>query len=126
MKKGMKRLGCIILCFVMGICLLSCSEKNQEISLWDNASYTENTTFGEGEKTITLEVEAEEKNVTFIIRTDEEILENALVAHELISGQEGPYGMYVTEVNGIKADYDENKSFWSLEKDCVQMTTGVS
>ena len=125
MKKEIKRLVVAFLCMVICMSFASCTPK-EEVSLWDTAIYTENTTFGEGEKTITLQVEAEERNVTFIIRTDEEILENALVAHELISGDKGPYGMYVTRVNGIEADYDENRSFWSLEKDGVQMTTGVS
>ena len=125
MKKEIKRLIVALLCMVMCMSFASCAQK-EEVSLWDTATYTENTTFGEGEKTITLQVEAEDRNVTFIIRTDEEILENALVAHDLISGDIGPYGMYITHVNGIVADYDTNKSFWSLEKDGVQMTTGVS
>ena len=125
MKKEIKRLFIALLCMTMCISFAACAPK-EEVSLWDTAVYTENTTLGEGEKTITLQVEAQERSITFIIRTNEEILENALVAHDLISGDEGPYGMYVTHVNGIKADYDENNSFWSLEKDGEQMTTGVS
>lgn len=123
----MKKTLCIILCFVMCVCLTACLGKNEEKpSLWEDAIHTQDRTFGEGTKTITVQVKAEEKSVNFTINTDEEILADVLTEHDIISGQEGPYGIYVTVVNGMEASYEENKSFWSLEKDGVQLTTGVS
>lgn len=98
----------------------------EEVSLWESATYTENQTFGDGEKSITIEVKAEERSVEFVVRTNADILADALTEHNIISGDEGPYGIYVTHVNGMEADYEENQSFWSLEKDGLQLTTGVS
>ena len=113
---------CVMLCFVFA----SCNLLKEEVSLWESATYTENQTFGEGEKNFTLEVKAEERSVEFVVRTNADILADALTEHNIIAGDEGPYGIYVTQVNGMKADYEENQSFWSLEKDGIQLTTGAS
>ena len=32
----------------------------------------------------------------------------------LIEGEEGPYGLYVKVVNGIRADYDKDKVYWAF------------
>ena len=45
------------------------------------------------------------------INTDKEILRDALEEHNLISGEQGAYGLYVKVVNGIKADYDEDGGY---------------
>ena len=47
----------------------------------------------------------------FVVRTNADILADALTEHNIIAGDEGPYGIYVTHVNGMKADYEENQSF---------------
>ncbi len=124
--KKMKKLLTVVLCVMLALAFASCSLLKEEVSLWESATYTENQTFGDGEKSITLEVKAEERSVEFVVRTNAEILADALTEHNIIAGDEGPYGIYVTQVNGMKADYEENQSFWSLEKDGLQMTTGVS
>ena len=53
------------------------------------------------------------------------MLGDALIEHNLISGENGPYGLYVKVVNGITADYDINQSYWSLSKDGEYLQTGV-
>ena len=116
----------ILMCF---ICMFStaCDKKTEEkVSLWDDAAYTENVTLGNGDKTIELEVKAEDKSVTFSIKTDAENLEDALCEHKLIEGEEGPYGLYIKKVNGITADYDIDQSFWSLSQDGTPSLTCAS
>lgn len=124
--KKIKNILAVALAIMLSFTFASCNMLKGEVSLWESASYTENQTFGEGQKTITLEVKAEEKSVEFVLRTNAEFLADALLEHNIISGDEGPYGVYVTHVNGMEADYDKNRSFWSLEKDGLQLTTGVS
>lgn len=124
--KKIKNILAVALGIILSFTFASCNMLKEEVSLWESASYTENQTFGEGQKTITLEVKAEEKSVEFVLRTNAEFLADALLEHNIISGDEGPYGVYVTHVNGMEADYDKNRSFWSLEKDGLQLTTGVS
>ena len=95
-------------------------------SLWENALYTEDATFGDGAKEVTVKVVAGEKNVVFTINSDKDNLGDALLEHNLADGEDGPYGLYVKSVNGIVADYDIDESYWSLSKEGEYMTTGVS
>ncbi len=94
--------------------------------LWESAVYTEDTEFGNAEKTVIVKVIANDNSVEFMLNTDKETLGEALLEHELISGEKGPYGLYVKTVNGILADYDKTKSYWSLSKNGEYMQTGVS
>jgi hypothetical protein len=82
--------------------------------LWTNATYLENTTLGEGAKTITVVVEAGNKKVVFTVKTDENNLGAALTSVGLIEGSQGPYGLMVEKVNGIQAIYDKDSAYWSL------------
>lgn len=120
MKKILYFILAILLCFLMASC-----DNNEKIDLWDSAIYTEDTSFGNGEKTLEVEVEAEGKSVTFTIKTDKETVGEALSEHNLIDGDKGAYGLYVKVVNGIRAEYSENQSYWSFNKDGEYMSTGV-
>ena len=110
---------------VLCLFMTACSNKTSEKGLWEAATYTEDAEFGNGAKTVVVEVKAEEKIVTFTVNTDKETLGDALLEHGLISGENGPYGLYVKVVNGITADYDINQSYWSLTKAGGYMQTGV-
>ena len=125
MKKKINSAVCIFFMMSMVVCLTSCSKKVENYNLWENATYKEDTDLGSGDKTIAVEVKAEEKSVTFTIHTDKEMLGEALKEHNLISGEQGAYGMYVKVVNGIKADYDEDKHYWGLNINGESSMTGV-
>ena len=32
----------------------------------------------------------------------------------MLSGEEGPYGLYIKEVNGILADYEKDATYWGF------------
>ena len=67
MKNTTKIIIAAALVLTMLFCIVSCGEKKPAEGLWATALYTENTTLGEGAKTITVEVTAEEKTVDFYI-----------------------------------------------------------
>lgn len=90
------------------------SEETAIDPLWETAKYTENTTLGEGSKTISVTVEAGDKSIIFTVKTDEEFLGKALMDLGIIEGSEGPYGIMVEKVNGIQAIYDVDKAYWML------------
>lgn len=98
----------IILTCVLG--LAACGNEVQKTGLWENALYTKDTTLGSGKKTVTVEVEAAENKITFTVKTDAETLGDALLENKLVEGDEGQYGLFVTSVNGIKADYSADGS----------------
>jgi len=120
----MRKLICIVLLTVLCICIAGCGNK-ADADLWSNALYTEDTQLGSGEKTIYVDVVTEEKTVTFTIKTDKEMVGDALMEHNLVSGEKGAYGLYVKFVNGIEADYDKNQSYWAFTKDGESLLTGV-
>lgn len=112
-----------VLFVVLFVVLTACSEA--PATLWSDAMYLEDQEFGEGTKTVRVEVKAEEKTVVFTLHTDEEFLGEALLAHGLIEGEEGQFGLYVKKVNGITADYDVDQTYWSLSKGGEYLMTGV-
>ena len=125
MKNITKNTFSIIFVILLSISLFSCSANNTPKDIWESATYTENQEFGNGEKTITLDVVAEEKSTEFTVHTDKENLGDALQEFDLISGDEGAYGLYVKLVNGILADYNITKSYWGINKDGESLMTGV-
>ena len=84
------------------------------------------TVLGEGSKSFEFSVVDMDGNETwFEIHTDEETVGAALLAVELIAGEEGQYGLYVKEVNGITADYDKDQTYWAFFVNDEYGTTGV-
>ena len=143
MKNTIKSTLALIHALLMTLCHISCKKDETETpqtpsgaeneaggtiapeGLWANATYLEDTTFGEGAKTVTVKVIVEDKSVTFTIKTDAETLGEALLAHNLIAGDQGDFGLYVKVVNGITADYDVDQSYWGFSKNGEYMMTGV-
>ncbi len=125
MKKIISSITAILLAVLFVFSFASCSDKTEATGVWEKATYLEDTEFGKGAKTVQVEVVAEDKSVTFTIHTDKETLGDALLEHQLIEGENGPYGLYIKTVNGILADYDINQTYWALSKNGESSMTGV-
>lgn len=125
----MKKTGVIIisLLIVVAVGLFFLPEKKTPNSekMMENAVNTESTVLGDGDKILYLSVIVGDKCIDFTIKTDKNIVGDALKEHNLIEGEEGAYGIYIKKVNGIEADYDKDQSYWSFEKDGEAMLTGV-
>ena len=86
-------------------------------------SYTE---LGEGETTFYVTVKDVDGTVTkFLIHTDAKTVGEALLAVDLIAGDESEYGLYVTSVNGITADWEAEKAYWAFYIGEEYAQTGV-
>ncbi len=120
----MKRIIALMLALIAAVCFSSCDRGAPE-GIWENATYLEDTTLGEGAKTVTVKVTVEEKAVVFTVKTDAETLGEALKAHRLIDGDEGEFGLYLKVVNGMTADYDIDRSYWEFTAKGEYMMTGV-
>ena len=119
------RLSALLLTLVMLISLTACSGEKTPASLWDTATYTEDIALGGGDKTIMVEVKAEDKSITILVNTDAETLADALLEHELIEGDNTEFGIYIKTVNGILADYDIDGYYWSISKNGEYLMTGA-
>lgn len=126
MKKRLLSIISVILLMASVLCFASCgSSKIDKEGLWANATYLEDKEFGSGSKTVVVEVKIADKSVNFTIHTDKATVGEALTEHNLIAGDEGPYGLYVKVVNGITADYDVDQSYWSFSINGEMALTGV-
>lgn len=72
------------------------------------------TTGGELKKFTVTVVYADGSSKDFSYETDEEFVGPVLENDGLIKGNTGPYGLEITEVDGQKAIYAENKAYWAV------------
>ena len=80
----------------------------------------------EGAKTISVTVvHADGSEKQFQYRTDEEYLGPVLLAEGLAEGENGPYGLTIYVVDGERADWNENQSYWALYVGQEYATTGA-
>ena len=134
MRKTITTKLALIIVIIMMISLTSCElfapktttvPEGQRPVSWNTSLYTEDRSFGEGAKTFTLKVEADGYSVTFTIYTDAETVGEALIAHNLIAGEDSQYGLYVKKVNGILADYDVDQTYWAFYENGEYAMSGV-
>ncbi len=125
MRKKSKSLLTILLAAAFVLCFAACGKKDERSGLWEQATYVADTEFGEGVRMAIVEVEAGERTVKFTVHTDETTVGAALLENDLIAGEEGEYGLYIKEVNGITADYDVDQSYWAFYIDGEYAVSGV-
>lgn len=121
MKKFISASISLTLALTLILCLAACGKSAPAEELWKNATYTEDTTLGNGSKTATVEFEVGEKKITFTIKTDKEMLGDALNEHSLLEGKDGLY----SKVNGITADWNVDMSYWGFYINGEYAMTGL-
>lgn len=82
-------------------------------------------TTDQGAKTITVDViHGDGALKTFEYHTDREYLGEVLTDEELVSGESGAYGLFITTVDGETAD-DANQEWWCITKNNGQLNTSA-
>ena len=80
----------------------------------------------EGSKTITVTVVHKDgTSQDFTYQTEEEYLGPVLLAEGLAEGEEGPYGLVISAVDGETADWNVDQSYWALFIGEEYATTGA-
>ena len=81
---------------------------------------------GEGETEFPLTItDVDGNEIAVTVRTDRTVVGEALQELGLLEGEEGPYGLYVKTVNGIRADYDRDKVYWAFYINGEYAVSGV-
>ncbi len=113
-KKGFLRIAALLtLIAVMAFTFLSCGAKEEE----SNGA----------EIKITVEVVDKDGNSKeYEITTENTTLADALLEAELVEGTTDEYGLYITTVDGMVADYSVDQSYWAISKDGEMLMTGAS
>lgn len=116
--KILKSATCILIAVSLAIFVSACTENNFETEPEATAVSEKSNDFsviGKGEKQFyftVIDLNGNEEN--FEVHTNKTTVGAALEELDLISGEKGPYGIYVKEVNGISADYDTDKTYWAF------------
>ena len=129
---------CTVLIAAMALFTTACSDnKNQENPQTSAAEADQGTTpaiqpggavpvLGEGENVFVFSVfDKDGKETAYEIHTNKTIVGEALQELGLLEGEEGAYGLYVTVVNGIRADYDKDGVYWAFYIDGEYAMSGV-
>lgn len=138
-KKLLSWIFCTVLIVAIALCTAGCngSKPGESVEPTESSTQDETSVLGEGStlgegsmlgasKEFALTVVDKDGNETqFEIHTDKETVGEALLELELISGDEGEYGLYVKTVNGITADYDTDGVYWAFYINGEYAMTGV-
>jgi len=80
----------------------------------------------EGSKTVTVEVvHSDGSSKTFTYHTDAEYLGEVVLTEGLVIGEMGPYGLYIHEVDGEQAIYEEDGAYWAFYEGDEYATLGI-
>lgn len=110
---------CMVLIVAMALCMTGCGTTNDNNTDGQNQEQAVSVSFK-------VEVtDAEGKTETFDVTTDKATVGEALLEQGLIAGEVGQYGLYVTQVNGITADYNVDGSWWGFYINGESASTGV-
>lgn len=81
---------------------------------------------GEGAKSFTFSITFYDgTGKVYYVKTDAMTVGEALSGVGLISGEYGPYGLYVKTVDGETLDYDTHKKYWAFYVNGELSETGV-
>lgn len=108
------------------VCLLAtgCQAEPVATGIWADATYTADTTLGEGATTLTVVVAAEEKEVTFTVNTNQKTVGAALVEVGIVEDADGD-GLF-TVVNGMTADYNVDQTYWAFYENDAYAMAGMN
>ncbi len=117
MRKLLSVIGCFVLIAAMALNFTGCADNSTPETT--AAAETAGTAF----TFVVTDLDGNE--TTFPITTDKTTVGEALLAEGLISGTDSEYGLMVDTVNGVKADWDADQTYWAFYIDGEYAMTGV-
>ena len=125
----MKKISAFLLTVLMIFSLCACNKNSgQEIPRTSSAadSSPEFVEKGNGATSFLFTVVFDDgKESHYKIRTDKATVGEALQELGIVSGEEGPYGLYVTCVDGETHKYEDDGKFWAFYDGENMASTGV-
>lgn len=106
------RMLALLLALLLSLGALAACRKEPPTGLWNNATFTEDTTLGDGEHTLSLSLEMEGKIILLTIQTNAKNVKDALLENGLIEGEQQAIGYLMTHLNGVRADYEKDGAYW--------------
>ena len=108
-----------VLIAAMALCMFSCDGNKKTDS--------EESSSAPVEVTITITVVNDKGDSdSFKITTKSDNLGDALLESGRVKGDMDTFGLYIKEVDGVLADFEQNGAYWSLSKGGTMLMTGAS
>lgn len=118
----MKKLLSLLLAMVMILSIAACTSAPAETT---TAPVETTTAPAAGVPFTVIVTDVDGTETTFTYTSDAASVGEALLAEGLIAGDEGEYGLYITSVNGITADWTTENAYWAFYIDGAYAETGV-
>ena len=125
MKTTLRILSLFLAALILVLAITGCSKEFDPTDFWEISSIREDTTFGEGEHTLSITVTMGEKSILLTIHTDAATVKDALDEHELIHGEQQAIGYMMTTLIGISAEYALDGSYWAFLQNGDYMMSGI-
>lgn len=132
MKKTIALLLSLVLMLALSACVVSQPLPEDQLTPkpGDNASAPASQPTGEPTETAKVSftvivVHSDGSEKTFTYETAEEFVGPVLTADGLIKGNDGPYGMEITEVDGEQAIYNTDKAYWAVYEEEEYALQGI-
>lgn len=110
-RMKIKRIAAVVSALIIMLSLGACGETKKDVLPSSDSVSVEPAQ----SKTFTFEVvDANGSKTELSLVSDVKILGEALQNLGYIKGEQGPYGLYVKEVNGITADYNIDGTYWAF------------
>lgn len=125
----MKKISAFLLAVMMIFSLCACNKNNDQETPQTSSSADSSPEFvekGNGATSFLFTVVFDDgKESHYKIRTDKATVGEALQELGIVSGEEGPYGLYVTCVDGETHKYEDDGKFWAFYDGENMASTGV-
>ena len=119
--KTTNRVLSLVLILALALSLTACFKPGVDVTgLWEQATYTKDTTLGKGTTTVEVEFVIEDQSITITLKTDKTTLGEALYEHGLINNPG-----FITTANGITADWNNHQAWWKLCKSGEMTSVGA-
>ena len=113
-----------VLIAAMALTMTACGKSEAQVV--DGTIVSDGGEIGKGSKSFAFEVvDIEGETTKFTVKTDKEIVGEALQEVQLIAGEMGPYGLYVKTVNGDTHVYEDGGHYWAFYVNGEYGTSGV-
>jgi len=116
----------ILLLAVMLLFAAACDSQNSTPDANATSGRSGAQNIGDGHTTFIFEVTDADGNVSaWNVSTNESTVGEALVGVGLIDGEMSDFGLMVTHVNGLRADFTEDGAWWAFYVDGEMAMVGV-
>ena len=124
-RKWLSFIVCMVLIAAMALCMSGCNDLAQEKAT-EPTVFSDGQSLGQGATKFTLQVvDLDGTTATVQISTDEKTVGQALQELGVLKGEQGAFGLYIKEVNGITYDYDTDGAYWGFYINGEYALTGV-